>query len=122
MAILLAVMWTAVRPSNSWRQDLKPQLTAFRAHRLICWPMTEDIEKLISSLRLGHFEDSTERIGLLAAALLEQNADLSLILSLIRAPQVPLRLAAIQASRDRAEPELLTATHDSAKTSRRHPS
>ena len=91
-----------------WREDLKPELTAFRAHGLICWSMTEDIEKLITSLRLGHFEDPAERIGLLAAALLEQNADLSLLLSLMRAPQVPLRLAAIQASRDRTEPELLS--------------
>jgi ATP-dependent Clp protease ATP-binding subunit ClpA len=70
--------------------------------------MTEDIEKLITILRLGEYEDPAEKIGLLAAALVEQRADLELLLSLMRAPQVPLRLAGIKASRDRAEPELLS--------------
>jgi hypothetical protein len=69
--------------------------------------MKDDMQTLIDSLRRGQYEDPTEKISLLSAALQEQNAELQLLLSLIRAPQIPLRLAAIDASRDRNEPELL---------------
>ena len=69
--------------------------------------MTDEIQSLIDSLRRGQFEDPAEKISLLSAALQEQNADLTLLLSLIRAPQIPLRLAAMEACRDRKEPELL---------------
>src|ERR671914_227731 len=68
--------------------------------------MTEETRILIESLRRGQYEDPAEKISLLSAALRESNADLSLLLSLIRAPQIPLRLAAIDACRDRSEPEL----------------
>src|SRR5262249_17844050 len=47
------------------------------------------------------------KIALLSAALQEHNADLQFLLSLLRAPQIPLRLAAIDAVRDRKEPEIL---------------
>src|SRR5215467_14502142 len=70
--------------------------------------MTDDIKSLIESLRRGQYEDPAEKISLLSAALQEQKAELSLLLSLIRAPQIPLRLAAIDASRERNEPELLS--------------
>ena len=69
--------------------------------------MTDEIQSLIDSLRRGQFEDPAEKISLLSAALQEQNADLTLLLSLIRAPQIPLRLAAMEACRDRKDPELL---------------
>src|SRR5262245_53583642 len=69
--------------------------------------MNEEIKILIDNLRRGQFEDPTEKISLLSAALQESRADLTLMLSLIRAPQVPLRLAAIDACRGRTEPELL---------------
>src|SRR5688572_5122270 len=70
--------------------------------------MTDDIQKLISSLRLGEYEDPTEKISLLSAALVERNADLDLLVSLLRAPQIPLRLAAMDASRDRNEEAILS--------------
>src|SRR6185436_8587887 len=69
--------------------------------------MNEEIKILIESLRRGQYEDPTEKIGLLSAALREHQADLPLLLSLLRAPQIPLRLAAIDACRERGEPELL---------------
>jgi hypothetical protein len=51
----------------------------------------DDIQKLIANLRLGRYEDPTEKIGLLSAALLEHKADLELLLSL--ASYVPARRA-----------------------------
>jgi ATP-dependent Clp protease ATP-binding subunit ClpC len=68
--------------------------------------MTDDIQSLIESLRRGQYEDPVEKISLLSAALQEKNADVALLLSLIRAPQVPLRLAAMDACRERKETEL----------------
>ena len=68
--------------------------------------MNEEIQTLINSLRIGDFTDATETIGLLSAALQEHNAELPLLLSLLRAPQVQLCLAAIDAAASRTEPEL----------------
>ncbi|HWQ92495.1 MAG TPA: hypothetical protein VN673_12555, partial [Clostridia bacterium] len=68
--------------------------------------MNEEIQALIESLRRGQYEDPTQKIELLTAALCEHQAELSLMLSLLRAPQIPLRMAAIAASRNRSEPEL----------------
>ena len=64
---------------------------------------------LIDSLRRGQYEDPTEKIGLLSAALQEQKAEPGLLLNLLRAPQIPLRLAAIDACRERQETELVAA-------------
>ena len=69
--------------------------------------MSEEIKILIESLRRGQYEDPTERISLLSAALREHKAELPLLLSLLRAPQIPLRLAALDACRERSEPELV---------------
>ena len=69
--------------------------------------MNEEIRILIESLRRGQYEDPTEKIGLLSAALREHKADHPWLLSLLRAPQIPLRLAAIDACRERTEPELI---------------
>src|SRR5688572_10884162 len=69
--------------------------------------MTDEIQKLIASLRLGEYEDPSEKISLLSAALVEHNADVTLLLTLLRAPQVPLRLAAMAASGKRTEEEIL---------------
>jgi ATP-dependent Clp protease ATP-binding subunit ClpC len=69
--------------------------------------MNDDIQSLIASLRRGQYEDPSEKIALLAAALLEHRADLELILVLLRAPQIPLRLAALEACRGRREPPVL---------------
>src|SRR5262245_49499671 len=69
--------------------------------------MTDDIQTLIDALKLGYYDDPTEKIALLSAALQEHNADLQFLLSLLRAPQIPLRLAAMDAVRDRKEPEIL---------------
>jgi hypothetical protein len=71
--------------------------------------MADEIQKLIDSLRGGQYENPTEKIGLLSAALQEQKADLALLLSLLRAPQIPLCLAAIDACRERREPEMVKA-------------
>src|SRR5262245_21269171 len=71
--------------------------------------MSDDIQRLIASLRLGDYQDPTEKIGLLSAALIEHAADATALLSLLRAPQIPLCLAAIGACTDRTEPELMTA-------------
>jgi ATP-dependent Clp protease ATP-binding subunit ClpC len=70
--------------------------------------MTDEIQALIDGLRRGQYEDPAEKIGLLAAALQEQNADVSFLLSLLRAPQISLRLAAMEGSRHRDESELLS--------------
>src|SRR5689334_13240010 len=69
--------------------------------------MTDDIQKLISSLRLGEYDHPEDKINLLTAALIENKAETVLLLSLLRAPQVSLCLAAIAATRDRKEPVLL---------------
>jgi len=37
--------------------------------------MTDEIQKLIASLRVGDYEDPTEKISLLSAALVEHKAD-----------------------------------------------
>lgn len=70
--------------------------------------MNEEIRILIESLRRGQYEDPTEKISLLSAALREHQAELALLLPLLRAPQIPLRLAALDACRERNESELLT--------------
>jgi ATP-dependent Clp protease ATP-binding subunit ClpC len=69
--------------------------------------MTDEIQTLIDSLRRGQYEDPSEKISLLSAALQEHKAGVALLLSLIRAPQIPLRLAAMDAAQGRTEPELL---------------
>lgn len=71
--------------------------------------MPDDIQILIDSLRRGQYDDPTEKIGLLSAALLEQRTEVVFLLNLLRAPQTPLRLAAIGACRDRSEPEIVSA-------------
>src|SRR4051812_16702612 len=70
--------------------------------------MNEEIRTLIDSLRRGQYEDPAEKIDLLAAALREHGADVPLLLSLLRAPQIPLRLAAIEACRGRTDEETVT--------------
>jgi ATP-dependent Clp protease ATP-binding subunit ClpC len=78
--------------------------------------MNDEIRTLIESLRRGQYEDPTAKIELLSAALQEQAAEVSLLLSLLRAPQIPLRLAAIGACRGRTDaeliPELVKLTED----------
>ena len=74
--------------------------------------MPDEIQSLIDRLRGGQYDDPSEKIGLLSAALQEHEAEIALILSLLRAPQIPLRLAAIDACRRRAEPELVSALAD----------
>ncbi len=68
--------------------------------------MNEDIRQLIEDLRRGNYEDPAEKIGLLTAALREHNADIAFLATLLKAPQVPLRLAAIDACHSREELEL----------------
>ena len=68
---------------------------------LICRRMTDEIRILIDSLKRGQYENPAEKIGLLSAALRELPADVEMLLSLLRAPQVPLQLAAMDASRGR---------------------
>lgn len=71
--------------------------------------MADEIQTLIDSLRRGQYEDPTEKIALLSAALQEQKAEAALLLSLLRAPQIPLRLAAVDASGARKEGDILQA-------------
>jgi ATP-dependent Clp protease ATP-binding subunit ClpA/protein subunit release factor A len=61
--------------------------------------MNDEIRSLLDSLRRGQYEDPSEKIALLAAALQEGPAEESLIEGLLRAPQIPLRLAALEACR-----------------------
>jgi hypothetical protein len=61
--------------------------------------MNEEIRTLIESLRRGQYEDPTEKIGLLSAALREHAAAVTDLVSLLRAPQIPLRLARLGANR-----------------------
>ncbi len=63
--------------------------------------MTEEIRTLIDSIRRGQYEDPAEKIALLTAALQEHKADDALLASLLGAPQIPLRLAALEACRQR---------------------
>src|SRR3954465_4549068 len=70
--------------------------------------MNEEIRTLIDSLRRGQYEDPAEKIDLLAAALREHAADAPLLLSLLRAAQIPLRLAAIEACRGRTDEDIIT--------------
>ena len=68
--------------------------------------MNDEIRTLVESLRRGQYEDPTAKIELLSAALQESAADTPLILSLLRAPQIPLRMAAVAACRGRTDEEL----------------
>ena len=68
--------------------------------------MTDEIQKLIAALRSGDYGDPAEKISLLSAALREAETDVPFLLSLLRAPQINLRLAAMDAGRDRNEAEL----------------
>ncbi len=72
--------------------------------------MNEEVKALVESLRRGQYEDPTEKIGLLSAALQEHKAEPAELISLLHAPQIPLRLAALDACRARsdAEGELVT--------------
>lgn len=68
--------------------------------------VNEEIKALIESLRRGQHEDPTEKIGLLGAALREHAAPVELLLSLLRAPQIPLRVAAVEGCLGREEAEI----------------
>jgi ATP-dependent Clp protease ATP-binding subunit ClpC len=71
--------------------------------------MTDDIRVLIESLRRGQFQDPSEQISLLAAALREDPAtDTTFLITLLKAPQVPLRLAALDLCRDTRDTALLS--------------
>ncbi|MBK8001131.1 MAG: AAA family ATPase [Verrucomicrobia bacterium] len=78
--------------------------------------MNDEIQSLLDSIRRGQYEDPTEKIALLAAALQEGKADEALLASLLRAPQVPLRLAGLEACRLRKlqvlEPALVMLADD----------
>jgi HEAT repeat protein len=78
--------------------------------------MNEEIRILIETLRRGQYEDPTAKIELLSAALQEHGADAAVLQSLLRAPQIPLRLAAVEACRGRDQAELqadlLKLAHD----------
>src|SRR5512143_3630213 len=69
--------------------------------------MNEEIRVLIESLRRGQYEDPAEKIALLSAALREHQAEIPELLALLRAPQIPLRLAAADACRGREQAGLL---------------
>src|SRR5262245_38658320 len=68
--------------------------------------MNDEIKSLIESLRRGQYEDPAEKIGLLAAAIRELHAEVAFLASLLNAPQVPLRLAGLEACLDRPEEDL----------------
>ncbi len=82
--------------------------------------MNEEIQTLVDSLRRGQYEDPTAKIELLIAALQEHRADDAVLLSLLRSPQIPLRLAAVSACRGRLNgelaPELLKLGEKSQKS------
>jgi ATP-dependent Clp protease ATP-binding subunit ClpC len=82
--------------------------------RLFSSTMNDQIRILIESIRHGQYEDPAEKIASLAAALQEHAADRALLTSLLKAPQVPLRLAALEAGRRREElrAELLRLVDD----------
>src|SRR5258707_1133352 len=79
-----------------------PQFVTVRAD----FQMNEEIQTLVDSLRRGQYEDPTAKIELLIAALQEHRADDAVLLSLLRSPQIPLRLAAVSACRGRLNGEL----------------
>lgn len=69
--------------------------------------MTEKIQELVDSISRGRFDDARDKIELLGAALLENGgADVDTMVSLLRAPQVHLQLAAITACASRQEDEI----------------
>ncbi|MBL9134574.1 MAG: AAA family ATPase [Verrucomicrobiales bacterium] len=68
--------------------------------------MNDEIHKLIEILRRGEYEDSSEKIEALGAALREAKAGLDELRQLLGAPQVPLRLAAIHACIGTTDPEV----------------
>jgi ATP-dependent Clp protease ATP-binding subunit ClpC len=69
--------------------------------------MNDEIRSLIDSLRLGLNDDPTDKITLLTAALrAADGAEVELLLSLLCAPQAPLRMAAVDACRGREEAAL----------------
>ncbi len=78
--------------------------------------MNDDIRTLLEALRRGQYEDPAEKIALLAAALHEQQATLDDLIPLLHAPQVPLRLAGLEASSGHSDPgvhaEVLRLTAD----------
>jgi ATP-dependent Clp protease ATP-binding subunit ClpC len=69
--------------------------------------LNEEIKSLVDSLRRGQYENPAEKIGVLAAALREHNADAPFLLTLLRAPQISLRLAALEACRGRLDDSLV---------------
>jgi ATP-dependent Clp protease ATP-binding subunit ClpC len=69
--------------------------------------MNEEIRLLVDSLRRGQYEDPSEKIALLSAALREHQADIPELVALLRAPQIPLRLAAVDACRGREDAEVV---------------
>lgn len=69
--------------------------------------MNDDIRTLIDSLRRGQYENPTAKIELLIAALQEHRADDAVLISLLRAAQIPLRLAGVEACRNRLNSELV---------------
>jgi ATP-dependent Clp protease ATP-binding subunit ClpC len=71
--------------------------------------MSDEIQSLIDDLRRGQYADPSEKISLLAAALREHGGKVELILALLRAPQVPLRLAGLEASRGLSEAPVIDA-------------
>jgi len=78
--------------------------------------MNDHIQNLIELLRSGNYDDPSEKIGLLAAALRENGgAESDVIVMLLKAEQVPLRLAALDAAKDRDESNILEAVRDLVK-------
>ena len=59
--------------------------------------MGDAIRELVDGIRRGQYEDPAEKIVLLAAALPEHEASAALLSSLLAAPQIPLRQAALEA-------------------------
>ena len=58
--------------------------------------MNKAIRSLIDTIRRGQYEDPSEKIAQLVAAMLENPTDAALVAYLLQAPQVPLRLAALR--------------------------
>ena len=50
--------------------------------------MPDEIQSLIDRLRGGQYDDPSEKIGLLSAALQEHEAEIALILMLVEPPQM----------------------------------
>jgi ATP-dependent Clp protease ATP-binding subunit ClpC len=68
--------------------------------------MNDFVGSLVEALRRGQFDDPTEKIGLLGAALRESKAGLDELTPLLQAPQVPLRMAALEGCRGVDDPRL----------------